>query len=73
MRLAEKPSKRDVEESRRRLLAADAMHRMNSAGEFDGRADYVRIANTQLTPEEVADRVIAVLGLPSSDAHTQAS
>lgn len=73
LRLAEKPSKRDVEESRRRLLAADAMHRMNSAGEFDGRADYVRIANTQLTPEEVADRVIAVLGLPSSDAHTQAS
>ena len=64
LRLAEKPSKRDVEQSRRRLLAADATYRLNSSGEFDGRADYVRIDNTHLAPEEVADRVIEVFDLP---------
>ena len=63
LRLAEKPSKRDVEQSRRRLLAADATHRPNSGGEFDGRADYLRIDNTHLSPEAVADRVIEVFDL----------
>ena len=55
---------RDVEQSRRRLLAADATYRLNSSGEFDGRADYVRIDNTHLAPEAVADRVIEAFDLP---------
>jgi len=68
LRLAEKPSKRDVEQSRRRLLEADATYRLNSSGEFDGRADYLRIDNTHLSPAAVADQVIEVFGLPRSGA-----
>ncbi len=65
LRLAEKPSKRDVEQSRLRLLAADASYRMHSAGEFDGRADYLRVDNTHLSPEAVVDQVIQVFDLRS--------
>lgn len=57
-RLAEKPSKRDVATSRARLLEHDAEYRLNSAGELEGRADYLRIDNTDLPPETVAERII---------------
>ena len=63
-RLAEKPSKRDLQASRRRLLEADARYQLNSGGKFDERQDYLRINNTLLTPGEVADRVIEHFGLP---------
>lgn len=63
-RLAEKPSKRDLEASRRRLLEHDAQYRFNSGGKFDGRPDYLRINNTHLAPGEVADRVIGHFDLP---------
>ena len=66
LRLAEKPSKRDVEQSRHRLLAADATYRLNSDGEFDGRADYLRIDNTHLSPDAVAEQVIQAFDLPRS-------
>jgi hypothetical protein len=59
-RLAEKPSKRDLEASRRNLLWLDENYRLNSTdGEFDGHPAYLRVDNTELTPEQVADRVIA--------------
>lgn len=73
LRLKEKPSKRDVEQSRDRLLAADATYRMNSTGEFDGRADYLRIDNTHLSPEAVVDRVIEMFDLPRSGVRTPAT
>jgi hypothetical protein len=62
-RLAEKPSKRDLEASRRRLLENDARYQLNSGGKFDDRPDYLRIDNTLLTPDEVAERVISQFGL----------
>jgi hypothetical protein len=34
------------------------VYRLNSAGEFEGRADYLRIDNTDLPPETVAERII---------------
>jgi len=49
-----------------RLLADDATYELNSLGAFDGRADYVRLETTSLSPIEVADRVIAHFGLPRS-------
>jgi len=52
-RLAEKPSKRDVRQSRLRLLKNDARYQLNSGGKFDGRDDYLRLDNTHLTPGEV--------------------
>ena len=58
-RLAEKPSKRDREASKQGLLALDARYRMNTAGEFDGRADYLRLDNTHLPPAAAAEQVIS--------------
>jgi hypothetical protein len=63
-RLAEKPSRRDPEASRRDLLETDARYQLNSGGKFDGRQDYLRINNTLLTPGEVAERVIEHFALP---------
>jgi hypothetical protein len=57
-RLAEKPSKRDVEASRRNLLELDTHHQLNSGGAFDDRGDWLRIDNTHLAPAEVAEQVI---------------
>ncbi|MEV0849284.1 hypothetical protein AB0J21_26005 [Streptomyces sp. NPDC049954] len=62
-RLAEKPSKRDLAASRRRLLAADGRHRLNSAGEYADRPGYLRIDNTDRSPGEVADHVVRHFGL----------
>jgi hypothetical protein len=67
-RLAEKPSKRDLEASRDRLIAADARYQLNSGGKFDERQDYLRINNTLLAPGEVAERVIEHFVLPRVDA-----
>ena len=63
-RLAEKPSKQDLEASRRHLLETDARYQLNSGGKFDERPDYLRIDNTLLTPGEVAESVIRHFGLP---------
>jgi len=65
-RLAEKPSRRDLEASRRDLLDDDGRYQLNSGGKFDGRPDYLRIDNTVLTPGEVAERVIEHFALPRS-------
>ena len=63
-RLAEKPSRRNLEASRRGLLELDARHQLNSAGRFDNRQDYLRINNTLLGPGEVAEHVIKHFHLP---------
>ena len=65
-RLAEKPSKRDLEASRRNLLELDARYQLSSGGAFDGRADWLRIDNTHLEPADVAERVIERFSLPGS-------
>lgn len=62
LRLAEKPSKRDIEASARRLLEHESQHRFSSAGEHDARGDWMRIDTTQLSPEDVARAVIARFG-----------
>lgn len=63
-RLVEKPSKRDLAASRRRLLDDDARYQLNSRGVFDERADYFRLDTTALTAAEAAERIIAHFGLP---------
>lgn len=55
---------RDLPASRRRLIELDGRHRLDSAGRFDGRDDYLRIDNTALAPDEVAVRVIGHFSLP---------
>jgi hypothetical protein len=63
-RLAEKPSKRDLEFSRRNLLDLDARYQLNSGGAFDDREDWLRIDNTHMAPADVAQRVIKHFLLP---------
>ncbi|SDX07942.1 AAA family ATPase [Paenibacillus sp. CF384] len=56
-RLEHKPSKRNVEQSEQRMRSAVEQHRLNS---LDGEIDYVnymKINNTNLSPEEVAARI----------------
>ena len=67
LRLREKGFQRDVPRSRQFLLHADASYRLNSAGEFDGRADYIKIDNTALAPDAVAERIIEAFGLARAD------
>ena len=62
-RLAHKASKRDLELSEQRLLNIEAHHRFES---YEGEIPYenfIKIDNSNLTPEEVADRIIERFGL----------
>ncbi len=62
-RLAEKPSKRDVEESEKNLLKLEDNHRMNSDGTLPLKYRHLRFENSQLAAAEVAQRVVDELGL----------
>lgn len=62
-RLAEKPSKRNLESSRRSLLSLDERYQLNSGGMFDGRADYLRVENTHRSADSVAEHVVEHFGL----------
>ena len=56
-RLAHKPTKRDIEWSEGELLNSLDKHRLNSnEGEIDS-PNYIRINNTDLSPEEVAKMI----------------
>jgi hypothetical protein len=61
-RLAEKPFKRDLVESRRQLISLDN-YLLDSGSRFDGRRDYLRVDNTDLSPEDVADRIVRTFDL----------
>ncbi|REE67960.1 AAA domain-containing protein [Paenibacillus taihuensis] len=58
-RLANKPSKRDVEQSEARMLTAVQQHRLNSNDGELVHERYLKINNTFLTPEEVAGQIKA--------------
>ncbi len=56
-RLKNKASKRDIEASRARILADDKKHRFES---YDGELNlenYIKINNTNLAPDEVAEMI----------------
>ena len=62
-RLLAKPTKRDIERSNNELIDSMDKYRMNSIdGEIKYR-NYIRINNTNLSPDEVADLVIKKLKL----------
>ena len=58
LRLAEKPTKRNIEWSERELLSSMEKYRLNSSPGDINHPNYLRINNTDLSPEEVADQVI---------------
>jgi len=65
-RLQQKPSKRAVEESRRRLLEDDLKYELNSAGDFFYRDNYIKIDNTHLSAAEAAQKVVEAFGFTAS-------
>ena len=67
-RLAAKPFKRDLAESREQLMDLDAKYQLNSRGEFDARPEYLRLDTTTTSPEEVATRAIERFGLKTNTA-----
>lgn len=68
LRLAEKPSKRDVEASELRLLESDRSFRFNTDGDFFYPERHIRIDNTERSPSDVADEIVERLGLPIREA-----
>jgi hypothetical protein len=72
-RLAEKPSKRDLEASHRRLLEHDEQYQLNSRGMHDHRADYLRFDTTELTAIAAAERIIEHFDLPRLDLNSTAT
>lgn len=57
-RLAEKPSKRDVEQSRQRLLEHEVTYKFRSDGQYDGEQNWIRVDTNERQPQEVADIII---------------
>jgi hypothetical protein len=66
-RLREKPSKRDVESSRARLISSDHQWRTHSDGRFP-LAPHLLIDTTRLAATTVAERIVAHFGLSSVTA-----
>ncbi len=58
-RMERKASKRDVAWSRADLLRSDARYRLNTADGETWFENHMKIDNTHLEPDQVADRVIA--------------
>ena len=58
-RLKNKPSKRDIAASNQRLIADDARHRLESREGEIPFENYIKIDNTDLSPEDAARRIKA--------------
>ena len=65
-RLAAKPSKRDLAVSRQHLLDVEKSgRRLNTAGDFSYPDRHLLIDNTSLTPDRVAEQIVAAWNLPT--------
>lgn len=62
-RMERKPSKRNTEWSRRDILETAKRYRLNTDADETLFRHHLKIDNTDLSPEGVADRVIAAFGL----------
>ncbi|MGI9106089.1 MAG: AAA family ATPase [Pyrinomonadaceae bacterium] len=70
-RLSQKPPKRDVEKSRERLLEDDEKYKLNSAGDFFWKENYLKINNTDLAADEVARKIVAEFGFTTVAGHAE--
>lgn len=66
-RMEMKASKRDVEWSRAELLRTAEKHRLNSNADEVWFENHIKIDNTNLTPDEVADIIIGKFALSLKD------
>ena len=62
-----KASKRDLEWSRANLLGDARSHRLNSNEGEVWYKNHIKIDNTRLSPDEVADEVIRAFGIVPRD------
>jgi len=61
-RLSKKASKRNIEQSEKHLLQTQDQYKMNSTSDFFYMENYVKINNTNLTPEEAARQIVQAFG-----------
>jgi hypothetical protein len=61
-RLSKKTSKRDTSRSEKNLLQTEEQYKMNTDGDFFYEENYVKINNTELSPEETAKRIVEAFG-----------
>jgi len=61
-RLSEKPSKRDVQTSKEKLLEHDKTYRMNSNGDFFYTHNYLKLNNTHLSAHDAARKIVETFG-----------
>lgn len=66
-RMERKASKKDVEWSRANLLRDATQHRLNSAPDEIWFKHHIKIDNTNLEPDEVADMIISTFKLSAND------
>ena len=66
-RMERKPSKRNTEWSRRDILETAKWYRLNTDAGETLFSHHLKIDNTDLSPDEVADRVIAAFGLEPNE------
>ena len=62
-RLSKKSSKRDTSRSEKNLLKTEGQYKMNTDGDFFYRENYLKINNTNLSPEETAKQIAQTFGL----------
>jgi hypothetical protein len=66
----QKPSKRNVEQSRNHLLDSNAKYKLNSDGDFFYEENYLKINNTNLPADETARRIVEEFGFNAVDVIT---
>jgi shikimate kinase len=69
-RLLQKPSKRNVEQSRNHLLDSNEKYKLNSDGDFFYKENYLKVNNTNLSADETARRIIDEFGFNAVDVIT---
>ena len=62
LRLKQKPSKRDIEASRKNLIESDQNYKLNSNGDFFYTQNYAKINTTRLSASETAKKITQAFG-----------
>ena len=68
LRLAAKPSKRNIETSRANLIHHEENYQLNTGGNFFYEENYLKINNTNLSPEETARKIVEKFGFSVDNA-----
>jgi len=66
-RLAQKPSKQNLETSRQHILEIEKEHTMNSNADFFYQENYLKIDNTNLSAVEAAQKIIDIFHFSAVD------